>query len=392
MVSAMEKVANYWHMLPQAAQARKAVWDAVDMHTGRRRIDQAFPRELREITRENEMFIRFKNQSTWQVVGSDNFNSLLGSPPYGIIYSEWALADPQAWAYLRPILVENGGWAMFITTPRGYNHAKTMWDSAKKSPDWFAELLTAEHTDVFTQEQLAIEKAEYIAQWGEDAGRALFEQEFYCSFESAILGAYYAGEMQKARDEKRVCTVPFVPFTPVDTWWDLGIDDSMSIWFSQDAGREIHLIDYYEMSGEGLAFYVRVLEEKHNALGYRYGRHVAPHDIRVRELGTGKSRWEIAKDMGLNFDIATKVEKKEDAHQAVRTLFPRLWFDKDKCERGVSALSNYRKAYDEVNKVFRGSPIHDWSSHGADAMATLAVAHDKATRAKMDWLEEAGRI
>jgi phage terminase large subunit len=391
-VSAEKKPATYWHMLPQAAQARKAIWEAVNPHTGKRRIDEAFPLETRINTRENEMMIRFSNGSTWQVVGSDNYNSLLGSPPYGIVFSEWALADPQALAYLRPIVVENGGWMIFITTPRGYNHAKTMYDAALKDQAWFAELLSAKDTEVFTQGQLEGELAGYIAQWGEEQGRSYFEQEYHCSFESAILGAYYAGEMRKAREQGRITSVPYEPNLSVDTYWDLGVDDSTTIWFTQNVGKEIHCIDFYEMTGEGLQHYVDILEAKRAQGIWRYGKHVAPHDIKVRELGTGKSRWETALNLGLHFQIATKIEKKEDGHQAVRQIFPRLWFDSEKCEKGVNALSNYRKAYDDINKVFKGQPVHDWACHGADAMQTLAITHMGQPNKPLDWLDEAGRI
>uniref|UniRef100_A0A6M3LHC4 Putative terminase n=1 Tax=viral metagenome TaxID=1070528 RepID=A0A6M3LHC4_9ZZZZ len=365
--------ATYWHMLPEAAQARKAIWEAINPHTGKRRIDEVYPLPIRETTRENEMLIKFKSGSVWQVVGSDNYNSLLGSPPYGIVFSEWALADPQAWAYLRPILLENGGWALFITTPRGYNHAKTMYDAARSDPGWFSERLTVDDTGVFTPAQLASERAEYIAQWGEDQGLSLFEQEYYCSFESAILGAYYASEMRQMRHEGRIKDVPWLPDAQVDTYWDLGIDDSMSIWFAQSVGQEIRLIDYYELSGEGLAHYAKVLTDKSANLGYRYGKHVAPHDIQVRELGTGKSRLEVARDLGINFEVARRVERKEDGHQAVRAVLPSCWFDQTRCQRGIDALSSYRKHYDETNKVFGVSPVHDWSSHGADAFQTLAL-------------------
>jgi hypothetical protein len=187
-VSAIRKKATYWHMLPEAAQARKAIWEAINPHSGKRRIDEAFPKGIRASTREQEMFIRFESGSTWQVVGSDNFNSLVGSPPFGVVFSEWALADPDAWAYLRPILAENGGWAAFVTTPRGKNHAKTMYDYALTDPRWYAERLPATETKVFTAEQLEYERLEYIAQWGESLGNALFEQEYLCSWEGAWPG------------------------------------------------------------------------------------------------------------------------------------------------------------------------------------------------------------
>ena len=168
--AAFERVANYWHMLPEAAQARKAIWSAVNPHTGKLRIDEAFPLALRESTNNTEMMIRFKNGSSWQVVGSDNFNSLVGSAPAGIVYSEWALANPTARAYLRPILLETGGWQLFITTARGRNHAYTTLKAAQKTPGAFAQILKASDTGVFTAEQLELERLAYMAEFGEDYG------------------------------------------------------------------------------------------------------------------------------------------------------------------------------------------------------------------------------
>jgi hypothetical protein len=187
-VAAMSRAANYWHMLPEASQARKAIWDAVNPHTGKRRIDEAFPAAIRASIREQEMMIKFKNGSTWQVVGSDNFNSLVGSPPVGVTFSEWALADPNAWAYLRPILAENGGWAVFQTTPRGDNHGKRMYQFAVKEPTWFGEVLPVTKTKVLTPEQIEAEKREYVHQYGKSRGMALFNQEYMCSFSSAFSG------------------------------------------------------------------------------------------------------------------------------------------------------------------------------------------------------------
>ena len=190
-VSALQKPATYWHMLPEASQARKAIWEAVNPNTGVRRIDQAFPLAIRSATRENEMFIRLVNGATWQVVGSDNFDSLVGSPPYGIVFSEWALSKPNAWSFLAPILRENGGWALFITTPRGDNHAGLMYAGVEHDPDWFVERLTAEDTGVFTADDLIKERKDLDRVHGPIIGGAIFEQEYMCSFEPPSQGTFF---------------------------------------------------------------------------------------------------------------------------------------------------------------------------------------------------------
>lgn len=202
------RVGTYWHMLPEASQARKAIWEAVNPHTGKRRIDEAFPQAIRSTTREQEMMIRLFNGSTWQVVGSDNWNSLVGSPPVGLVYSEWALADPTSWAYLRPILAENGGWVLFITTPRGDNHAKTMYELSLKSEGHFAQLLPADKTGVFTPEQLESELLEYVQEYGKTRGEALFNQEFMVSFSPAFAGKAVYPEFDR---DAHVADKPLLP-------------------------------------------------------------------------------------------------------------------------------------------------------------------------------------
>ena len=371
--SMVDHPAAYWHMLPEASQARKAVWNAVNPHTGVRRIDEAFPLELRANTQEHEMFIRFKNGSTWQVIGSDNYNSLVGSPPYGVVFSEWALAKPGAWAYLRPILAENGGWAAFITTSRGNNHAKNTYDLGMDSPEWFAEKLRADQTSVFSREQLENELKEYISDYGTDEGTALFEQEYMCSFDSAVFGSYYGKFLKKVTDENRITSVPYDPAVKVETWWDLGIGDAMSIIFTQSVANEIRVIDYVESEGEGLPYYAKLLQDK----GYIYGKHHAPHDIEVRELGSGKSRKETALALGIRFETVPRLSV-DDGIQAARNILTFCWFDKTNTKDLVTALKEYHKEFDEKRKVFKNTPCHDWSSHAADAFRYLAVGHKKA--------------
>lgn len=376
-VSAVERVGSYWHMLPEAAQARKAIWEAVNPHTGKRRIDEAFPKELREATRENEMFIRFVNGSTWQVVGSDNYNSLVGSSPLGVVFSEYALADPAAWAYLRPILLENGGWALFITTARGNNHAKALLDATLNNPDWFSQVSTALDTKAFDKVQLAAELEEYKAQFGQAEGQALFNQEYMCSFDAAIVGAYYAGELAKAEQDGRITDVPYDPVAPVDTYWDLGFSDATAIWFVQRIAGKIALLKYREWTGSGLMDIAKALKDE----DYIYGTHYLPHDAEQTELSSGRTRKDTLAGLLKSLDIAPKWAV-EDGINAVRTIFPRCYFDKKGCERGLEVLRNYRRLWDDEKKTYVPKPFHNWASHGADALRTLGVTYKEATKAQ----------
>lgn len=363
------RVGTYWHLLPEYAQARKAIWEAVDPHRGKSRIDLAFPQALRETTRNQEMSIKFKNGSTWQVVGSDNYDALVGSPPVGLVISEWALADPAAWAYLRPILAENNGWALFISTPRGRNHMHRMLEAAKTDSSWFAQVSPATDTGVFSGQTLEHELAEYISIYGPDHGHALWEQEYLCSFAAANLGSYYGLLLEQAEREGRVTDLPWDPDHPVHTSWDLGIGDSTAIWFWQQQGGRVHAIDYYETHGQPLSHYIKVLKDK----PYIYKGHFGPHDIEARELGSGKSRAELAAELGVDFEAAPRLPV-DDGINAMRQLLPRVWFDRTKCERGLECLRHYHKAYSDKLNDWGTKPVHDWASHGADAARTFAVS------------------
>lgn len=378
-VASHERIGNYWHMLPEYGQARKAIWEAINPMTGIRRIDEAFPEALRETTRTQEMMIKLRCGSTWQLVGSDNFDSLVGSPPVGVTFSEYAIADPRAWGYIRPILAQNGGWALFIYTPRGNNHGKTLFDFAKTEmmdgKDWFAEKMTADRSKVFSKETLEQELRELIAELGEEEGRALYQQEYMCSFEGAVFGSYYSRQMALADEEGRVTFVPYLVGHTVDTFWDLGIDDSMSIWFVQVVGNEVRFIDYYENTGFGLDHYWATMKAK----GYVYGDHYMPHDAANRSVQTGKSTKQYAEGMGLRPVIVVKRAKDTQSVmagiQAGRKVLNRCFFDRKKCARGISALEGYRAEYDEKNKRLANHPRHDWTSHAADAFRTFAVGY-----------------
>jgi phage terminase large subunit len=376
-----QRIGNYWHMLPEYGQARKSVWDAVNPRTGIRRIDEAFPFQIREDARNSDMFIRFLNGSTWQLVGSDNFDSLVGSPPIGIVFSEFALANPRAWSYISPILEENGGWAVFISTPRGNNHLKSLYDYACTADGWYAGLDPATITGVFTANQLKRILDEYIAIWKDETlGTMLFNQEYLCDFEGVTPGAYFAKQMKTAREEGRITEVPWVPNIEVYTYWDLGVDDSMTIWFVQVVGSQFRIIDYYENSGLNLVHYARILKDK----PYAYGEHIMPHDAAVREMTSGggevaRSRKEVA--LGLGIKPIHTVERPRDINavlfgiELTRNLISQCWFDRKKCRDGISALEAYAAEYDEEKKKLSNRPVHNWTSHAADAFRTLAVGY-----------------
>lgn len=383
--AAHERVGVYWHLLPQQNQARKAIWDAVNPHTGRRRIDDAFPKELRETTREQDMLIRFKTGSTWQVIGSDNYDALVGTPPIGVVFSEWALSNPQAWSLIRPILLENGGWSIFITTPRGRNHAHRMFEMAKGSDDWFAERLTSDQTGVFTAASLASEKAELIAERGEGDGEAIFEQEYMTSWSAALPGAYYAKLIDKAETEERVGFVPYNPAKQVHTAWDLGRNDATVIWFAQENGSGYDLIDYYANTSVGIDHYVKLVKEK----PYVFGEHLLPHDAENEHLvSTSGSIEETVTAMGLvNVRVVPRTKSVANDINEVRQVLPTCRFDKTKCEKGLDALRSYRRIWDEKLKAYRDTPLHDWASDPADAFRTLAIGKPrdiKKTAARLE--------
>jgi len=277
-----------------------------------------------------------------------------------------------AWpTVIRPALADRKGRATFIGTPKGKNEFWDIWHEAQDDPNWYAEMFRASETSILDQEELD----EARQTMGDDR----YDQEFECSFEAAIQGAFYAKEMKEATEDGRITRVPYDRAASVITAWDLGIGDSTAIWFAQFVGQEIRIIDYYENSGVGLDHYAKVLLDKE----YQYEQHILPHDVQVKELGTGKSRLETLDALGIrNIEIAPKLAV-EDGIQAARTMIPKCWFDADNCTRGIEALRQYRRDFDEKLKTWRGRPLHDWTSHGADAFRYLAVGY----RRESDWGE-----
>ena len=370
---AFDRVGNYYYLFPTGKQGRKVIWEGID-RDGFRYMNH-IPKELIVRSKEDEMFKEFRNGSTMQIIGTDNYDAIMGANPVGLIFSEYSLQDPMAWTYLRPILAENGGWAIFLYTPRGENHGFDLYKMAKENQDiWYCELLTVRdtvredmHTPVIGEDIIEQERLEGMSE-------AMIQQEYYCSFQGAIEGAYYGRLLVEARDQGRICRVPHDPACGVYTFWDLGIDDFTSVWFVQFVGPQIHVIDYYEKHGEGVDHYAQMLTQRHLDLGYNYVEHYGPHDIEARQYTKegAKSFKQMMAELGYVFTKVQRAANINDGIRMVRARIPLMWFDEQLCERGIACLRNYIQEFDEKRKKYNDRPLHNWASHGADAMRTFA--------------------
>ncbi len=363
---------QYYHLFPTARQARKAIWDGID-RDGLKVMDH-FPKEVIASKNETDMKITLTNGSIYQLVGTDmGLDWLVGTNPVGLLFSEYPIMSPKAWDFLRPIIRENDGIALFVYTPRGQNHGHRMYEMAQNNDQWFCSKLTVEDTcrDSDGEDGSRVVSAEDLEEERrEGMDEMMIQQEYYCSFHAAIPGAYFAKEMTRMETDGRIGRVPWEPKLRTSTYWDLGIDDSMSVVFAQQHGQEVRIIDYYEASGEGLPHFISEIKSK----PYSYDSHNAPWDIEVRELTTGKTRRETARSLGINFRVGKKVNKKEEAIEQARQLLSRCWMDRRKCEKLIAALRNYHKEYDDKNQVFKARPVHNWASHGADSFMELAMS------------------
>jgi len=334
-------------------------------------IDQAFPREMRQVenpVNNSDMQIRFRNGSIYQVVGSDNYDSLVGTNPVGVIFSEYAVADPKAWDYIRPILAENEGWALFIYTPRGKNHGKKLFDMAKGNPRWFNSLLTVD--DTFRPDGTHVIGPDIIAEErNEGMSEEKILQEYFCSFEAGMEGAFYTLELNLAEEEGRIGDFPHDPAKQVQTYWDIGFRDATSIIFTQrgDDGKPI-IIDYLEARNKALDAWIRDVR----SLPYDYDEHWGPHDLENTDWTTGKTRREFATALNFAFDIVPKIPV-QDGIDATRAIIRTARFNEPKVGRLIDGLYSYRREYDDRLQMFRDKPLHDWASHPADAMRYLSV-------------------
>ena len=367
--AACRRVGTYLYLFPQTNQARKVVWKGIDGN-GMRFLDH-IPPCLVAKSNGTEMTVELINGSIIQLAGSNNFDSLMGTNPVGIVYSEFPLHNPMARQYLNPILAENGGFELLQGTPRGRNHAHGVWQSTFGDKKWYTKSLGVNDTKredgqpVVSQEEIDDFRRSGMSE-------ELIRQEFYVDWNIGIQGAYYTQEMDTVEKEGRIGDFPVRPGIPVWTFWDLGISDATSIWFAQPNGHYLDLVYYYESTGQGIEHYIDVINDFKHKHRINYAAHYAPHDVAVREWSSARSRIAVARDMGINFQIVKKASI-EDGIQAVKSIFYKLRFNFKACSQGVTALREYRRDYDEVNRVYREKPLHNWASNCADSIRYLAL-------------------
>ena len=345
---------RYAYIAPTYGQAKRVAWDYLVKYTT----------PLGGTNNISELRVDFWGRRI-QLYGSDNPDSLRGQFFDGVIIDEVGDQNPKIWTdIVRPALTDRKGWCLFIGTPKGHNHFKELRDRAEKEDGWGLLEFKASETGVVDDTELKAAKNEM----GEDK----YRQEFECSFDAAVEGSYFGQILNELEAKKHMQEIPREELSRTFTAWDLGMGDSTSIWVAQLVGTEVRLLDYYENHGVGLDHYVKWIRDN----DYEKAEHILPHDVRVRELGTGKSRMEMLEEAGLQIKIAPRMSL-DDGIQAVRRLLPRCWFNVPKVQNGLNCLRNYRRDYDEKRKIFYERPLHDWSSHGSDSFRYLALGLDE---------------
>jgi hypothetical protein len=349
---------RFAYVAPYLSQAKEVAWEYLKRYSAPIITDK----------NEGELWVELIGGSRIRLHGADNPDRLRGNYLDGAVLDEFGDMRPSIWGeVIRPMLADRLGWVTFIGTPKGRNEFSAIYERSKTIEGWFSAMLRASETGILDEAELISAR--------QDMTPEQYEQEFECSFDAAILGAYYGKEIAEAARAGRITEVPYEPALPVHTSWDLGIGDSTAIWFWQVSGGEIRVIDHYENNGQGLAHYAKVIAAKGIALGEgRTGRDYVPHDARVRELGTGRTRVETLGELGLSPALVPD-HKLMDGVNALRLTIPKCWFDKTKCAEGLEALRQYRADFDEKLKTFKDAPRHDWTSHSADAFRYMAMAY-----------------
>lgn len=369
IAKAMQRVGTYYYVAPYYNQARQIIWEGAD-GAGKKFLDY-IPHDLIGGMYHNgrtklEMRQKLPNGSQIKLVGSDNIDAIVGTNPIGIVFTEFSLHKRGVWDYLRPILTENGGWALFNGTPRGMSNEfyELYTHALRPESSWFLQHLTRDDTGVPALEAIEEDRRSGMPE-------ALIKQEYYTNFLTGNVGTYYSTEMEALRVEGRFTRVPYDPRLPVYTFWDLGKRDACAIWFVQFFQQEIRLIDFYEKVESSLIDQIKHVK----SLRYVYEAHYAPHDINVEEMSNKKSRWETADEHGITFEIVEKMPLMEGI-EAVREILPRCWFDEEKTTLGRKALEHYHKKYEIQSDSFSDTPSRSWANHGADAFRMMALVAD----------------
>jgi len=373
VLAAHQRPGNYLICFPAYDHVRRAIWDSINPHTGQRRIFEACPPSLIRKVREDEMAIALKVGSEIRFAGSDSYDALMGGSYAGVVFDEWALADPLAWAYLKPILEENDGWALFTTTPRGSDHAKTMWDEVADDPRWLRSFRTVEETGIFSPQQLLEQHREYVQLYGPEEGEAMYRQEMYCDFSVPISGSYYGTMIRQLEAEGKITRLPYDPNLPCDTTWDCGYGDATAIWWVQPnrITGEYRFIDHYEVRRQGPTDIAKAVLRK----PYPVRAHYLPADAKAGHLAaSGKTVASQLERLGVTPQYFGKGNADYDQQiQAVRSILPLCLFDKLKCHVGLEALKGYHSAYKTARRSYSINPVHDWASHSATAVAVYAL-------------------
>jgi len=395
---AVHDVGTYFYIFPELGQARKAIFDGFTNPPANRPFLDFIPKEVINKIRNDEMKIQLHSLngkgpgSIIQFVASERVDNLVGSNIKGGIFSEFAIQNKQAWDYLQPSLLSSDGFAIFPYTPRGRNHGYELFRNAQENPNWFCERLTIDDTrqplvnqkgeiqfDPKTGQPImvpVITQAMIDEQRRMGMSEELIQQEYYCSFDAPLVGAYFAQQIRYCESNNRIDFFSHTPGLPVHTAWDIGISDKTSIWFFQEQKGNIRLLKYYEKSDEGLPHFIQYLKEQ---TGFVYGTHLAPHDIAVRDWTTGVSRFEAAQKLGITFTTVARL-KKEDQIEAARGLLSRCYFDRFGTAKGVDCLKAYSKQYDHKKQIYKDVPEHNYASHAADAFMTLACGFNRISQ------------
>lgn len=343
---------QYAYFAPNYGQAKRVAWDYLKEYLHVIPGFEANEAELRvDIPRPH-----LGDRIRFMLLGADSPGSIRGIYLDGAILDEYAEMYPAAWTQvIRPALSDRIGWAVFIGTPKGMNHFHDVYQLGLKTPGWFTAMYKASETNIIDPNELAAARREMSEEE--------FNQEFECSFAAAMVGAYFGKQMEEAENQGRITKVLADPNVYVNTWWDLGLDDATAIWFTQPSGMNYRVLKYMEASDVDLPTWVRQVKN----LPYNYDRHYLPHDAMQRDFGTNKTRAQIMENLGLRpLEVQPKF-RKEDQINAARTMIQKCYFDREGCEKGINALKNYQRKWDEKNKSFAAKPLHNWASHGADA-------------------------